>query len=107
MPVNSRSKGCRGELEVAALFKRHGFDARRGQQFSGGNESPDVVHGMSGFHVEVKRVQAFNLYKAMEQAMRDKKPGDDALIFHRKNGEKWVVVLDADVFLGLMKEYVY
>ena len=38
--MNSRRKGKVGEREFAALLREHGFDARRGQQFSG---SPDSV----------------------------------------------------------------
>ena len=42
--INSRAKGCRGEREVAALLRANGFpSARRGQQFRGTADSPDVV----------------------------------------------------------------
>lgn len=34
--MNSRQKGKVGEREFASLLREHGFDARRGQQFSGG-----------------------------------------------------------------------
>ena len=33
--MNSKHKGKRGELEVAAILREHGYDARRGQQYSG------------------------------------------------------------------------
>lgn len=107
MPINSRDKGKVGELEVAALLKKHGFEARRGQQFSGGGDSPDVVHNLDGFHIEVKRVENFSLYTALDQANRDKKPNDDAILFHRRNKKPWVVVMDADKFLQMMREFVY
>ncbi len=103
----SRDKGKRGELEVAALLKAHGFDARRGQQFAGGPGSPDVVHSMDGFHIEVKRTETFSLYDALAQSNADKKPGEDSVLFHRRNGKSWVVVMDAEAFLKLMREYVY
>jgi hypothetical protein len=41
--MNSRNKGKRGELEAAHMLTHEGFPARRGQQFSGGTDSPDVV----------------------------------------------------------------
>ena len=42
--MNSRAgKGKVGEREFAELLRAHGFDARRGQQFAGGADSPDVV----------------------------------------------------------------
>ncbi len=41
--VNSRQKGARGERQWRDELRAHGFQARRGQQFSGPPESPDVV----------------------------------------------------------------
>lgn len=107
MPKNSRAKGKVGELELAALLRAHGFEARRGQQFAGGGDSPDVVHDMDGFHVEVKRTEAFRLYDALAQACRDRKPGEQALVFHRTNKRPWVVVMDANEFLQLISTYVF
>ena len=51
--MNSKDKGKRGERMAAAKFREHGFDARRGVQYSGGPDSPDVV-GPEGLHIEVK-----------------------------------------------------
>ena len=97
----SKEKGKVGEREVAALLKSHGFEARRGQQFAGGGDSPDVVHNIPGLHIEVKRTEQLNLYAALEQARADKdRTDDDAVVFHRKNGKKWVVIMYADEFLG-------
>lgn len=107
MPINSRSKGKAGELELRDLLRKYGFEARRGQQFSGGGESPDVISSMTGFHHEVKRVETFNLYKAFDQAERDRKPDDVSLIWHRKNKRNWMVAMDAEAFLRLLVEYVF
>jgi hypothetical protein len=41
--MNSREKGKRGERQWRDELREQGFAARRGQQFSGGAESPDVV----------------------------------------------------------------
>jgi Holliday junction resolvase len=103
----SREKGKRGERECAALLREFGFTARRGQQFAGGGDSPDVLHSMEGFHVEVKNVEAFALYPALDQANAEKKPAEDAIVFHKRNNKPWIVVLDARIFLKLMKDYVY
>lgn len=107
MPINSRTKGKVGEIEVRDLLRKHGFDARRGQQFAGGGDSPDVVHNMEGFHIEVKRTERFALYDAMAQAKRDKKPNEDPIVFHRCNGKDWVVVMGAEEFLALVRQYVF
>lgn len=70
--MNSRRKGKVGEREFAALLREHGFDARRGQQFAGGTDSPDVVSdALAWLHVEVKRVQNLNLTDACVQAEGD------------------------------------
>ena len=97
----SRDKGKRGELEVAALLRSFGHEARRGQQFAGGGDSPDVVHSMGGFHIEVKRVETFSLYPAMRQAEQERTLGDVPVVFHRRNGKPWVVVMYADDFLKM------
>lgn len=105
--VNSNSKGKRGELEAAKLLKDHGFEARRGQQYSGGDDSPDVVHGMEGFHIEVKRTETLSIYKAMAQALEDKGEDDTPLVLHRRSRKDWLVIIPAEDFLKLMREYVY
>jgi|TARA_R100000750_G_C2319309_1_gene85680 Holliday junction resolvase len=102
--VNSKLKGKNGELEVAHLLKEYGFNARRGQQFAGGQDSPDVVHSVEGIHIEVKRTEAFRLYDALEQAEADKNEHEQAVVFHRKNNQPWVVVLKAEDFLKVMKQ---
>ena len=61
-----------GEREFAALVREHGFDARRGVQFAGGADSPDVVSEALRFlHIEVKRTQALNLADACAPSARN------------------------------------
>ena len=96
--INSRAKGARGELEFSAFLKEHGWEARRGQQFSGGSESPDVVTDLP-FHCEVKRVEAGNLYTWLEQAKRDAKD-KTPIVAHKRNRKDWVVIMTAEDFLN-------
>lgn len=103
----SREKGKRGERECAAFLSSLGWPARRGQQFKGGGDSPDVVCARlaaRGVQVEVKRVEAFALYPALEQATKDAGPECDPVVFHRRSGKPWVVVLHAEAFLRLLGE---
>lgn len=104
--INSRAKGCRGEREACELLRSHGIEARRGQQFRGSPDSPDVVTSLTGFHCEVKRVESFNAYKALEQAAADKGEGERALVLHKKNGKPWLVVMLADDVLPMLKREV-
>lgn len=100
--MNSRNKGKRGELEVAHLLQEHGYDARRGQQFSGANGDADVV-GLPGYHIEVKRVEKLNIDNAMKQSIRDAREGEIPIVVHRKNGEPWKVT---QLFSDWIKEVV-
>lgn len=101
--MNSRDKGKRGELEFAALLRAEGFDARRGQQFSGGAESPDVVSEALGWlHVEIKRVEKLNLVDACVQAEGDC-DGKPWIVAHRRNHAPWLITLKADFFFDLLR----
>lgn len=101
--MNSRQKGARGEREIAKILRQRGHDARRGQQYCGINGDADVV-GLPGVHIEVKRVEALNIDKAMEQAERDARPGEMPVVFHRKNGRKWKVTLRIEDFMELYRQ---
>lgn len=98
----SRDKGKRGEREVAKILQEHGYEARRGQQFCGASGDADVI-GVPGLHIEVKRVEALELYKALEQSQRDARPGELPTIWHRKNERPWVVILTAEDFLKIWR----
>ena len=88
--MNSRAKGKRGELDFCRFLGDHGFPARRGQQFAGGTDSPDVVcPSMPDVHHEVKRTERLHLHDALDQAIRDavtKLP----IVWYRRNGYGWV-----------------
>lgn len=102
--VNSRQKGARGERMWRDELREAGFTARRGQQFAGGTDSPDVIcEELNNLHMEVKFVQSLNLDKACEQAERD--AGLKAwIVAHKKNGKHWKVTMDAGIFFNLLRE---
>src|ERR1700691_5038342 len=103
MTINSRQKGKVGELEIDEFLGEHGFPrARRGQQFSGLGDSPDVV-GVPGVHVEVKRVEKGTLYDWMAQAKRDAKAGNIPVVMHRRSRQDWVAILPLDEFLKMVR----
>lgn len=101
--INSRQKGASGEREFAKVLRDANLDARRGQQFSGGTDSPDVVcPALTNVHFEVKRVEAGSLYEWMEQAKRDAKE-KLPIVAHRRNRRDWVAIMPMDVALDLLK----
>lgn len=109
MPINSRAKGKTYELEIAASIREAGFEARRGVQYCGGSDSPDVI-GLPGFHVECKRVEAGNLYQWMDQASRDAgKSASGAgapmpVVAHRRSRRESLAVLRWSDFLTLVRK---
>ena len=100
--MNSRQKGARGERELAAVLREHGFDSKRGQQYCGLNGDADVI-GLPGIHIECKRVERLNIYEAMQQAKRDAGDGEVPAVFHRKNREGWLVTMSFEDWIKLYK----
>lgn len=96
MGRRSREKGERGEREAAAEIRRlFGVEARRGVQYHGGPDAPDVRTAIDGVHFEVKRRESFRLQAALAQAIADasdKVP----VVLHRANGKPWVAIVRLD-----------
>ena len=91
----SKHKGARGEREAAKeLNKIFNIDARRGRQYSGSPDSPDIV-AMPEIHFEVKRTERLQLYPSLDQSTKDS--GDSIpVVLHRKNRRRWVLVAYLD-----------
>jgi Holliday junction resolvase len=99
--INSRAKGAAGERELSNALKTAGFQARRGQQFSGSADSPDVVcETLDAYHIECKRVEAGNLYTWLEQSIRDASGAKIPLVIHRRSRKDWVVIMRLSDFLN-------
>jgi len=93
MGARSKRKGCRGEREAAAEIARlFRVEARRGRQYCGDPEAPDIRTAIAGVHFEVKRCEVLRLYAALEQAIQD--AGENIpVVLHRANGRPWVAIL--------------
>ena len=93
----SRQKGKRGEREAAAeLGAILGVDARRGVQYQGGPDSPDVVLDGVPIHVEAKRTERLSLWAAMEQAKGDAPAGAVPIVWHKANRRGSVVIVETE-----------
>ena len=108
--MNSCQKGKRGERAWRDELLAHGYQARRGQQFSGSPDSPDVVsEALAWLHVEVKRVQNLNLTDACTQAERDAGRGAPAghqkpwIVAHRRNHAPWLITMRAETFFNFLR----
>lgn len=98
--MNSKRKGGAGERELAGILKEHGFDTRRGHQFNGQTDEADVI-GLPGIHIECKRVENLNIYNALEQSIRDARPGETPVVMHRRNRDQWKVTMLLDDWLKM------
>lgn len=103
--TNSIQKGKRGEREACKFFQEQGFAARRGQQYKGTPDSPDIIvedDRLDGFHFEVKRNERFELYNSLDQAIKDA-AGDFPVVIHRRNNKPWVAVMQLVDFLDILR----
>jgi Holliday junction resolvase len=100
--MNSRQKGKRGELEAAAALRAAGYEARRGQQFKGTADSPDVQCSIP-FHIEVKLRQNLNLHGAMEQAALEAPGNRTPVVYHRKNRTEPLLTMRFTDWIELVK----
>jgi len=100
--MNSCDKGKRGERAWRDELRAHGYEARRGQQFSGSPDSPDVVcPDLPVFHFEVKAVQRLNVQTAMAQAVED--AGEKIpVVAHKKSRSGWLITMRADDWFKLL-----
>ena len=106
MTINSRQKGARGERLWRDQLRANGYEAARGQQFAGGNDSPDVkCPDLPRLHVEVKFVEKLNLQTAVDQAKRDG-CGKPWIVAHKRKNTPWLVTMDADLFFEMLRENV-
>ena len=98
----SREKGKRGEREAAAeLGAILGVEARRGVQYQGGPDSPDVVLPGVPIHVEAKRTERLSLWAAIEQAKADAPEGSVPIVWHKPNRKGSVIIVETDSLWAL------
>lgn len=104
--MNSRAKGKRGELKWRDELIAHGYEARRGQQFSGNEDSPDVVcEDLPDYHFEVKFTQRLALEDAIAQAINDCGDKLPIVASYRTGGslKQWIVSMPADAFFKIIE----
>lgn len=105
MAINSRRKGASGEREAAKWLNDNiGGSARRGVQYSGSPDSPDVVFD-EAIQLEIKRVERINIDTALEQAKRDG-IGKIPVVMHRRNNKPWQFTLYAENLVDFCRRIV-
>jgi len=105
MPINSRAKGKRIELELAHKLTELGHPARRGQQFSGGNNSPDIVClSLNNIHIECKGAKRADPAAWYRQAVEDAGEGKTPVVMYKINNDSFKVLLSLEDFVSLISE---
>ena len=101
----SRAKGKRGEREWRDELRKAGWTgARRGQQFAGSPDSPDVVcDELNVFHFEVKFTTRPKPRAFLAQASQDAGAAKVPVVAWRGNGEPFSVLMRAADFISLVK----
>ncbi len=100
--MNSRAKGKRGERQWRDELRAHGYPARRGQQFAGSPDSPDVVcDALKWIHFEVKSVERLNIQDAMDQARRDA-GGKVPIVAHRRSFHDWLITMGHETLFNFL-----
>ena len=98
MPVNSKEKGKRGELEACHLLQSLGFDAQRTVQYSGADGTADIIcKQMPNVHFEVKYgvqgmdIGTLKLLRACRQAHKYKTHRRPVVLWKPYGSSKWRV----------------
>ncbi len=101
--MNSCQKGKRAERAWRDELIARGYNARRGQQFSGSPDSPDVIcPELPGFHFEVKAVERLNLSEAMAQAVNDA-GAKTPVVAHKRNRGDWMITMRASDWFKMVE----
>ena len=103
MGATSRNKGKVGEREWARYCTERGYPCHRTAQCKGNTGEAGDVEGLPGIHIEVKRCEQTRIYEWMRQATHDAIADGNTIpiVAHRKNDERWVVIMDADQWFRL------
>lgn len=98
----SRDKGKAGEREFAALLRKHGYNARRGRQYKGTDDSPDVISDIPAMF-EVKRRNQGSIKRWFEDFREGRDRDVNWIVAARADKEDWRVYMSAESWLKLMR----
>lgn len=110
MGLASRSKGQRGEREVAAIFRDAGFTDCYRTPNSGGLMIPGDLMGLEGIHIEAKRAERWDVPGWLKQAHAEAPNDALPVLAFRRNAKindpcgLWHVALPLGAFVQLLSE---
>ena len=104
---SSRRKGSRGELEVCAILRAAGLDARRTPN-SGGLAWRGDVESVPGYVFEVKRAERLDIPGWLRQAYAATRGGEVPVVVFRRDGRQnapdgaWHAIVPLDVLAAMI-----
>ena len=101
-----REKGLRGEREVAAIYAARGLEVR-GLEATGDHLIVGASNAGPTIHSEVKRQETARVWAWWQQASSEAPAGTVPAVHFRRNRSRWLVMLDAETFAGLLAELVH
>jgi hypothetical protein len=102
MPINSRRKGARGELEfIQTHLQPHWPDACRNlDQFKA--DKRDCLN-VAGVHWQIKRTESLQIWTALAQAESEAAVTDLPVVAFRRNRSRWYCVVEASELVALLR----
>ena len=99
--INARRKGKTGELFIAKFLRSCGIPAKRGQQFKGTKDSPDVVC-QENYQVEVKNKKTLQLNSVWAKLLKEAEGKIPLLFYKGVSKQEWKVILSLSHFKKLL-----
>lgn len=102
---SSQRKGRKGEFELAAILREHGYDVQAAEPLNYGT-IPDLT-GLPHVHIECKRAETTKIWDWFFQAQADAKKFNDGrpAIFFRRSRSPWMVCMELSDWLELYKRH--
>lgn len=101
MPINSRAKGKRAELQLCRILTETWPTAGRNlDQF--GDQKMDVIN-TPGVHWQCKHVERLNIWGALEQAISESAPTDLPVVAFKRNRTAWYGALELEELIALIR----
>lgn len=106
--MNSQQKGKRKEREIAKIIAKK-FDVQcRRTPCSGALDFKGDIVSLQGvaaeYHWEIKNQEKLNIWSALNQAIRDARPGKTPVVVFSKAFSDNYVALRFDDFINMIKE---
>jgi len=98
---SEREKGARGEREVAAILRAHGFECERTPN-SGGLQVKGDLAGSFPAHVEVKFQETARPWAYWEQASNEAPIGLMPVVAFRRKRSPWLAIVKLEDLAELM-----